>query len=98
MADGSSTAYETTLDRVLDFNRSYTVTFRLKKANGTASFTLEEPYVYEQSFNASYTYQGGLFQVQDYWYTASAAGASVNIPVTMSIPYEWDFSIIKGTS
>ena len=96
MADGSSTAYETTLDRVLDFNRSYTVTFRLKKANGTASFTLEEPYVYEQSFNASYTYQGGLFQVQDYWYTASAAGASVNIPVTMSIPYEWDFSIIKG--
>lgn len=96
-ADGSSQTFETSLDRVLDFNRLYTVTFRITKANGSATFTLEEPDVTERGFGYNSINKSEIFNIRKYNYVGAEAGSTTSIGINLNLPYEWDAALTSGT-
>lgn len=96
LSDGTSGNFKGSLGRTLEANHSYIITFRMKKANGSASFTLEEPEVYEDNF-FNRTTENEMFIVNNYHVLQKDAGNSVLIPVELIMPYEWGYTLIEGS-
>lgn len=96
MAGGAEKTFQTSLGKVLEANRDYVVTFKLKKANGSANFILEEPNVSEDWLNDGFA-QGSLFEVQRNVVLGKDAESSAEVTVNTVIPMDWDFALTSGS-
>ena len=94
-SDGTEQAFETNLGRILESNRSYTVTLRLTKDNGSAVFTLEEPELYENSYSI-YPSEQKIFDVNSTYTVGKNAGNYIGFEVRTLLPYSWSYELTDG--
>lgn len=94
-------SYTITLDRVFEFNRSYTINLKLRKENSYDSqFTILEPEIKETNLSMNhYAYNSyEMFILSQDTYTLNKeAESSVNIEILSQIPIEWTPSVICGS-
>lgn len=94
-SDGTEQTFETNLGRILESNRSYTVTLRLTKDNGSAVFTLEEPELYENSYSI-YPSEQKIFDVNCAYTVGKNAGNYIGFEVRTLLPYSWSYELTDG--
>ena len=94
-SDGTEQTFETNLGRILESNRSYTVTLRLTKDNGSAVFTLEEPELYESTYSI-YPTEQKVFDVNDTYTVDKNAGNYTGFEVRTVLPYSWSYELTDG--
>lgn len=94
-SNGNKKEYEKTLDKVFEANRHYTVNLRLRKLNGEATFTLEDPEVYTTEQYPTFTAQE-FFTLTGGTTVGSLANDCLTIDVATALPYEWTCTVTEG--
>ena len=96
LSDGTSGNFKGSLGRTLEANHSYIITFRMKKANGSASFILEEPEVYENDYTL-YPSEQKMFRVKSSYAVGKDEGSTVSFHVSTEMPYGWSYELMEGS-
>ena len=96
LSDGTSGNFKGSLGRTLEANHSYIITFRMKKANGSASFTLEEPEIYENDYTL-YPSEQKMFRVKSSYAVGKDEGSTVSFHVSTEMPYGWSYELMEGS-
>lgn len=95
MTNGTTKKYTKELGQVLESNRHYTITYKMKYLNGTGEFTLEEPQVNYNTWTPSFV-QKELFTLSSSTVVGSKANDSVDIEVSTFLPYDWTATMTSG--
>lgn len=93
--NGNKKEYEKTLDKIFEANRHYTVNLRMRKLNGEATFTLEDPEVYTTEQHPTFTAQE-FFTLTGGTTVGSLANDRLAIDVDTALPYEWTYEVTQG--
>lgn len=93
--NGSLKEYVKTLDKILEANHHYSVNLRLRKLNGEATFTLDDPDVTTNEQYPSFSNQE-FFILSDGTTVGSSANDQLTINVDTALPYEWTYEVTEG--
>lgn len=95
-----TSSYSITLDRIFEFNRSYTVNLKLRKENSyDSSFSIMEPEVSVEEMKLEHNSYGDydMFNVSDTYVLNKDAESSAELSVTTAVPIEWSVSVTEGS-
>ncbi|MGN1211454.1 MAG: hypothetical protein ACI4TM_07190 [Candidatus Cryptobacteroides sp.] len=95
MTNGTKKTYEKNLGQVLQSNRHYTITYRMKYLNASADFILEDPSISYDSGTPSISKEE-FFKISSETMIGRQANDSVDVEVSTVLPYAWTAEMISG--
>ncbi|MGM9735981.1 MAG: hypothetical protein ACI3ZL_06170 [Candidatus Cryptobacteroides sp.] len=96
MTNGTKKTYEKNLGQVLQSNRHYTITYRMKYLNASADFILEDPSIDYNNLGTPSISKEEFFKISSTTMIGRQANDSVDVEVSTVLPYAWTAEMISG--